>query len=143
MSKIESLTQQQQSRLSIIGEKWIAIGLSTDRVDRGTAERALHAAYKSAGKSPPRFLIMLRSPLEACLAVALIRSGSAQVIDQVINQVSAQVRDQVRAQVSAQVRNQVITQVINQVRDQVRDQVINQVRAQISDQVRDQVRDQV
>src|SRR3990167_8416407 len=91
MSKIESLTQQQQSRLSIIQDKWIAIGLSTDRVDRGTAERALHAAYKSAGKSQPRFLIMLRSPLEACLAVALIRSGSAQVRAQVSNQVSNQV----------------------------------------------------
>jgi hypothetical protein len=66
-----------------------------------------------------------------------------QVSDQVSAQVLAQVSAQVLAQVLAQVSDQVLAQVSAQVRDQVNAQVLAQVRDQVSDQVRDQVRDQV
>jgi len=155
--RLEQLPPELAAKLPAIRAKWIALGLSTERVERAKVEAALAKMYGQVNKPKPRFTIMLRSPLEAVTAVGLMRLGvfdkisnaqvsdqvSDQVRDQVSDQVRAQVRDQVRAQVSDQVSAQVRDQVRAQVSDQVSDQVSAQVSAQVSDQVRAQVSDQV
>src|SRR5579885_1781656 len=141
---ITKLPKQVESRLAEFRDKWVRIGLSTERVQREEVESAMAKVYAGVGKPRPRHVIMLRSPREVILAVALLRSKSAEFenIAQVIDQVRDQVIDQVRAQVRAQVSDQVIDQVIDQVRAQVRAQVSDQVIDQVSDQVSDQVRAQ-
>jgi len=119
MSRIESLTPEQEAMLLDVRDEWIAYGLSTEPADRETAERGVDEAYKAAGLKPPSVKLWLRSPLEGAIAAVQVR---AQVGDQV-DQVWDQVRDQVWAQVWDQVRAQVRAQVGDQVGDQVRAQV--------------------
>src|SRR5581483_7154225 len=134
---ITKLPKQVESRLAEFRDKWVRIGLSTERVQREEVESAMAKVYAGVGKPRPRHVIMLRSPREVILAVALLRSKSAEFEN------SAQVSDQIIAQVRGQVSDQVIAQVSVQVIAQVSDQVIAQVRAQVRDQVSDQVSDQV
>ncbi|HZP23317.1 MAG TPA: hypothetical protein VFB04_07720, partial [Terriglobales bacterium] len=108
---ITKLPKQVESRLAEFRDKWVRIGLSTERVQREEVESAMAKVYAGVGKPRPRHVIMLRSPREVILAVALLRSKSAEFEN------SAQVSDQVIAQVRAQVRAQVSDQVIAQVSD--------------------------
>jgi len=126
---ITKLPKKLAEQLPAIRDKWLAIGLSTEPIDRTKVEAALTKVYAVVDKPRPKYVILLRSPREVAYAVALLRSKSARV------------KNSVRAQVLAQVRAQVSAQVSDQVRDQVSDQVSDQVRAQVRAQVRDQVRD--
>ena len=146
MAKIGKLTEAQQAKFADYREKWLRIGLSTERADRPRAEAGVKLAYELAGLKPPQIIIWLDSPTAGAMGAALL-SGTlkvrAQVWDQVRAQVRAQVWDQVRAQVGDQVRAQVWAQVRAQVWDQVRAQVWAQVRDQVWAQVGDQVWAQV
>jgi hypothetical protein len=141
MKKITSLTPEQQAQLAVIRDKWIAVGLSTEPVDREAVTAALQKCFHVAGRERPRFVIILDSPLAVCVAIGLLRNEITS--DQVLAQVSDQVSDQVLAQVLAQVSDQVLAQVSDQVSAQVSDQVRAQVRAQVLAQVLAQVSDQV
>ena len=92
--RLEQLPPELAAKLPAIRAKWIALGLSTERVERAKVEAALAKMYGQVNKPKPRFTIMLRSPLEAVTAVGLMRLG---VFDKISN---AQVSDQVSDQVS-------------------------------------------
>jgi hypothetical protein len=151
MKKITGLSEKQESELSTFREKWLKIGLNTEKVDRKKAEQAVIEVYKTAGLKTPKIKVWLDSPYAGSIGssmLAQVRAQvGAQVWDQVRAQVGAQVGDQVRAQVRdqvrAQVRAQVGAQVWAQVRAQVGAQVWDQVRAQVGAQVWAQVRAQV
>ena len=122
--RLERLTSAQEAQLPQIRDKWLAIGLSTERADRARAEQGVRLAYRRAGLEEPTILIWLESPMAgaigaACLHAILQRTSSGERGAQVRAQVVDQVRDQVRAQVVAQVRAQVRAQVWDQVRAQV------------------------
>src|SRR5437870_382562 len=72
MKKIESLTPEQQSRLSEFAEIWTKIGLCTDPADRPRAEAAINQAYHSAGLKPPQKIVWCGSPLTAGMTRAII-----------------------------------------------------------------------
>lgn len=55
MPPIASLTPQQQALIPVYREKWRAIALSTEPIDRQRAKGALRAAYAIAGKADPEF----------------------------------------------------------------------------------------
>jgi hypothetical protein len=147
--KIKTLTQEQTDKLQVYFEKWLAIGLDTTQYDFEFAKPIVHAFYeKILQKEKPKFIFIMRSPLEAWICVCMMKNMASaqirtQVWDQVGDQVWAQVKDQVVAQVGDQVWDQVRAQVKDQVGDQVRDQVWDQVRDQVGDQVGDQVVAQV
>jgi hypothetical protein len=119
-TRLEKLSPQQLAQLPKIRDKWIEIGLRTGPGSLKNAWDGIRKAYVLAGREEPKLWVWLESPLRAVYGCA------------VFAQVSAQVRDQVR--------DQVFAQVFAQVRDQVRDQVRAQVFAQVSDQVSAQVR---
>jgi len=106
-NKIEKLTPQQESKLIEYRDKWLKIGLSTDKCDKEKAELAVIDSYKSAGLNPPKIFIWLRSPLEGVLGsfflTKLPNLFRTQVRTQVWDQVGDQVGDQVWAQVGEQV----------------------------------------
>ena len=119
--KINKLTKNQVDNLECYREKWLKIGLSTERVDWKGAKEISDFYYSEILKKAAVPTVVLSSPLSAWVAVCLFGS-------QVWSQVRSQVGDQVWNQVLDQVRNQVRDQVWSQVGGQVRDQVWNQVR---------------
>jgi hypothetical protein len=142
VKRIDALTPEQVGRMPEWRDKWIGIGLRTGPADRAKFEAAAAECYVLSGLTAPRRIVWVASPFAlACRAptLAYLTELSAQVDDQVHDQVDAQVDDQVHDQVHAQVGDQVR----DQVRAQVGDQVHAQVRAQVGDQVHDQVDAQV
>ncbi len=142
---IESLTPEQESKLSVYRDKWLKIGLSTAPCDRQKAEAALEKVYAAANPplEKPKKIIWLNSPLEGAIAAAAIVKDTEIAADQVGDEVWAQVWEQVRWQALEQVREQVRAQVWEQVREQAWDQVAHQVWERVRTQAWDQVGHQV
>jgi hypothetical protein len=132
---ITELTKEQEELLPVYRDKWLKIGLCTERVDGKLCERISNYYYTSILKKSPVPVVVTSSPLSAWYAVCCCSTN----VEQVRAQVWAQVEAQVWAQVEAQVRAQVRAQVEAQVRAQVRAQVWAQVEAQVEAQVRAQV----
>jgi hypothetical protein len=61
MSLIENLTPEQEALIPVYREKWRAIALSTERIDREKAAEAVKAAYTAMGKQEPE-IIFCESP---------------------------------------------------------------------------------
>lgn len=65
MKKIDKLTAAQEAMLEVYRDKWIKIGLSTDRVDPAQAEEAVKLLYKCGGLSAPDKIVFANGPLHA------------------------------------------------------------------------------
>ena len=65
MTKIDTLTPEQEAQLSVYRDKWIKIGLSTERVDPVEATRAVHLLYKCGGLEPPQRILFANGPQHA------------------------------------------------------------------------------
>jgi hypothetical protein len=144
---IDKLRQEQIDKFPYYVDKWIKIGLSTERIDRKETTENINEFYKQILKLNPVPVFYFSNPVVAYLSIYyiynLLNTKGSQVWSQVGDQVESQVGSQVRDQVRSQVGSQVWSQVGSQVRDQVRSQVGDQVRSQVGDQVRSQVGDQV
>lgn len=70
--KIEKLTPEQEAQLPVYREKWIAIGLSTEPADRERAEAGVLKAYQAADLEPPEHLLWFDSPMQGCIAAAIL-----------------------------------------------------------------------
>ncbi|MEH2262878.1 DUF6745 domain-containing protein [Nostoc sp.] len=64
MSLIENLTPEQEALIPVYREKWRAIALSTERIDRKKASEALKVAYTAFGFQDPE-IIFCDSPYAA------------------------------------------------------------------------------
>jgi hypothetical protein len=131
--RLDDLTPAQEALLPVIRDKWIAIGLSTERADRPRAEAAVRLAYQRAKLSGPARTIWAGSPLAGtATADALIRRASqvrtgTDVRGQVICAVTDQTSNVVARQVSKRVRNDVVNQVASQVAGQVWSPIRHQI----------------
>jgi len=56
MSLIENLTPEQEALIPVYREKWRAIALSTERIDREKAAEVVKAAYTAIGKQQPEII---------------------------------------------------------------------------------------
>ena len=134
---IERLTKEQEDKLPFYRDKWLKIGLSTERIDRSDAIKRWHEFDKEILKNSTKsVVIFMGSPLTTwlatlCLYNLLYNSGNRQDISQVWSQVWSQVKSQVLSQVRAQVESQVESQVGSQVGPQVESQVGSQVESQV------------
>ena len=85
VNKIEKLTPEQEAQMAPWAQKWIEIGLSTERVDYEAAGEALARCYKFAGLESPK-IIPVPSPLVACLAgpvaAQMLAKGPGAAIDE-------------------------------------------------------------
>ncbi len=130
---ITKLTKEQEARFPEFVEKWTAIGLSIQPINRQAAIAALAKLFGVVGRPSPK-PIFCTSPLAIWLTIGNLRQ-IASVSDSVSDSVSASVSDSVRASV----RDSVIASVSDSVRASVSDSVI----ASVSDSVRDSVSDSV
>ena len=136
---IDKLTKEQEEQFEVYVDKWLKIGLCTDKFTREEAEPIVNDLYKHILKKDKVPLIIMDSPLSAWLAACLLNNDMSQVMSQVRSQVESQVWSQVEVQVWSQVDSQVGSQVMSQVRSQVWSQVESQVKSQVESQVESQV----
>ena len=98
---IKKLTKEQESQLSVYRDKWLAIGLSTARINREEAKKDFWLFNKLVlGKKGQPIVVFMDSPLTAWLATCLLYQFIAKCeMSQVWSQVESQVRSQVWSQV--------------------------------------------
>ena len=73
MSKITKLTPEQEAKMVEYRDKWLAIGLSTERVDPVAATAAINLMYSCGGLKHPKEIKFVRGPKEA--KAALMAAG--------------------------------------------------------------------
>jgi hypothetical protein len=73
MSLIEKLTPEQEALIPVYREKWRAIALSTERIDREKASEALKVAYAAFGFEVPE-IVFCASPYAALSQIFLDQS---------------------------------------------------------------------
>ncbi len=122
---INEFTKEQEKQVEVYRNKWLAIGLSTDRINRKEGIKKFTIFNKVIlDKKKIPIVIFMDSPITTWLATLLFynyfyyKNGS-QVRSQVWSQVRSQVWSQVWSQVESQVESQVWSQVESQVRSQV------------------------
>lgn len=62
MKKIEKLTPEQQEQMAIYRDKWIKLGLSTDRFTKEEAQQWSDYFYENIRKKPKVPVIVADSP---------------------------------------------------------------------------------
>ena len=87
---ITQLTPTQLAELPKIRDEWIRNGLEKRPINRTLVSNIIGDLYAVVGKSKPKFIVFLRSPIEIAYAIESLLLHA---------QVSDQVRDQVRDQV--------------------------------------------
>lgn len=65
MKKINKLTDAQEAMMKVYCDKWIKIGMSTDRVDPAQAEKSVNLLYKCGGLNAPDKIVFANGPLHA------------------------------------------------------------------------------
>lgn len=125
--KIDSLTQEQIAAMPGWRDKWLRIGLSTDRADRTKFEAAVSACYRSAGLAPPTRVVWVASPYVLWLACKA-QPASTSVRDAVEDAVEISVRESVCSAVEGTVAETVARSVGSAARDAVREAVARAVR---------------
>ena len=125
---IDKLTKEQKAKFPEFVDKWLKIGLCTDRVDREQVIDVCNKFYDIILHKPKVPVFVFNDPIQAYFATLWLSNLSEkQVWSQVGSQVGPQVWSQVRSQVESQVESQVQSQVESQVESQVRSQVESQV----------------
>jgi hypothetical protein len=80
VEKITELTEEQKALFPVIRDKWIEIGLSTERVDFERAKMALVTAYRCGNVKHPPKIEFARGPQEA-FEMAKIQAASEGIKD--------------------------------------------------------------
>lgn len=75
---LDKLTPEQEAMIPVVRDKWIKIGLSTERADRKTAEEGVVMAYKEVGLTPPTNFVWAESPWEGVKIAAQVSGKSTQ-----------------------------------------------------------------
>ena len=84
---IDKLTKEQEEKLVEYRDKWLKIGLSTDRVSLAVGKEISDYYYAKLLKKPIVPVVVMSSPLYAWYAVCLLSQVGSQVVSQVRSQV--------------------------------------------------------
>ena len=139
MTKIASLTPQQEADLSATCDKWLKIGRNTAPLDRSRAQSAITAMYAAIGKPAPMYMTF-SSPAVAMIAISILRSLAK---DQLGDQINDQLWGQIKDQLGGHIRSQIGSQIGEQIVDQLRSQLVDQLWYQLKDQLKEQIRDRI
>lgn len=134
MSKIESLTDEQQRMMRVVADEWIELALSSAPVDIDAIRKALPLLYERVESGIPPLIIRAQSPLAAQIWASLLKEGG-----QVHDSVDDSVYDSVHGSVEKSVYESVYESVLDSVRDSVRDSVADSVADSVSTSVYDSV----
>ena len=115
VKRIDSLTEEQKSKMKQYVDKWIAIGLRTGETDWDTFDKYMPIVYEKAGLQYPKNVVRVSSPivgaLAASMAESILKNKRATVGDAVSvavsDAVSVAVRDAVGGAIHDAIHNAV------------------------------------
>ncbi|GAB4351402.1 MAG: hypothetical protein Kow0026_08440 [Oricola sp.] len=137
MAKITGLTPEQEAMITVLREKWRAIGLSTERIDEAEAKQAIRDLYEAAGMKAPSLILAAQSPMQALLMRGVMMDTKSW------GELGGQLWDQLRGELRGQLWDQLWDQLRDQLWDQLRGQLWDQLGGQLWDQLWDQLRGQL
>ena len=144
---ITKLTSKQKALFPVYRDKWIKIGLCTDRVDKKIAQEISNYLYEKILKKPKVPVIISPSPFSAWLEVC--RKIEQQIWKQVWLQVEQAfeqgTKQQIKEEVKPrwQVKKKIDQQAQNQINIGIRQQINKMVEVQVALQVWQEVGQQV
>ena len=67
VDRVDSLTPEQEAMIPVYTEKYISLGLSTKKLpqDKTHLNDLISKVYENGGRTPPKFILYSRSPLES------------------------------------------------------------------------------
>ncbi len=133
--RVKSITNAERSKMAGWAERWIKVGLSTERADRPLFEAAVAACYRYTGLAAPKVIVWAPCPIVVAYAGSIASAW--------LKENGSSVRDSVHASVSDAVHDAVNASVHDAVGDSVRDSVRASVHASVSDSIHDAVHDSV
>lgn len=138
-NRIEKLTPEQEALIPVYREKWRAIALSTERIDRTLAILAVNTAYKLIGKAEPVVLFCdspqaILKTFTSILKRRLSRNMEWLVESYPDNQRVTQLREELGVPLAMQLEEQLH----RQLRKQLEQQLHWQVRMELEGQLRQQ-----
>ena len=95
VKRIDSLTEEQKSKMKQYVDKWIAIGLRTGETDWDTFDKYMPIVYEKAGLQYPKNVVRVSSPIVGALAASMAESILKNKRATVGDAVSVAVRDAV------------------------------------------------
>jgi hypothetical protein len=131
-NRLNYLSRAQAEHLSVLLDKWLAIGLSTQPAERGRAEVGVRMAYRAAKLEPPAHVVWFESPLAGVLATSWFARGLGSSTPQGSLR---QIKEQVKAQVGTLVAEGVGHEVGEPVRDRVWDRVLTRIEHRVGRRV--------
>ena len=128
LTKIDTLTPEQEALIPIYREKWRAIALSTEPVDRKKAKKVITDAYAAIGKKEPR-VRFFRSPQAALRAVISEQQTSAMNSKRLLSQLSHEerLRQTPESLLGQQVVHQLKSQIDSQLSAQLKSYLENEL----------------
>ena len=72
--RIEKLTPEQEARFPEFVDRWLKIGLSTEKADHAKAEDAIKRAYEVAKLQAPSRFVWASSPLSLAPVYAILKN---------------------------------------------------------------------
>jgi len=117
MKKITELTEKQKSRMPEWRDRCIAIGLSTERIDKERFERAVRICYEKANLNPNVPIVHVSSPIVGAFAAPVaafvihaIRKSKGSAVNSAVNsavglEVGSAVYSAVRSAVDSAVKS--------------------------------------
>ncbi|MCK4944968.1 MAG: hypothetical protein KAS59_01745, partial [Alphaproteobacteria bacterium] len=145
--KITELKKEQEEKLQEYKEKWLSIGLSTQKINREKAGAAIDLVYSCAGLEPPKIKIWLRSPYEGVIGVwwlrQVLKTLRGKALDQARAKITAKVGEQAGDMIGEHVRAGILAKSRNQINLRISSRVEAQIKEQIGEPIKDQVKDRI
>ena len=142
MAKIEKLTPGQEAYLPIFREEWLQVGLSTERVDRDRATKAVKALYAAAGEEEPS-VMHFDSPWQCIMAINFFRrfKAGAAIEANLRDNLGANLGDNLGANLGANLRDNLWDNLGANLRDNLWDNLGANLRANLRDNLWDNLWD--
>src|SRR5574343_650733 len=107
---IMKLNKHQKEQINVYLDKWLKIGLRTERIDKNKAIEAANFFYRDIlGKETPEIII-----LDSPMACQIELNKNSQLDSQLRSQLHSQLRSQLDSQLRSQLRSQLHSQLRSQ-----------------------------
>ena len=142
MSRIETLTPEQEALIPVIRDKWRAIAHSTEPIDRQKATEAVKAAYAAIDKKEPEILFC-NNPYVALKTVMFRQqTNQYQVILSDLCELGFYLRNQLVRQLDKQLSSQLHSQLVSQLSSQLEREIGIQWNSQLEGQLNSKLNSQ-
>ena len=131
---ITELTAEQEALLSVYRDKWLSIGLSTERIGRASLTESIEHFYVDILKRKEPIVVFMPNPLWAWVACTLLWEKS-----KVRSEVESKVASEVESKVWSEVESKVWSKVWSEVRSEVWSEVRSKVKSEVESKVRSEV----